>query len=213
MVAHGEHRWPVRDQHDNGAARLEVDDGLAQGDLALGVEIGIRLVEHDQEGIAIQGARQRDALALTTRERFPTFADRGVVAVGQPENQLVRAGGLGRAQHGIGVRLYAHPGDVLGNGAVEQLDCLRDEADMLAELVRVPMVERGAVEPHATMRRPPDAHERAYQRGLAGAARTDDAQRLTRLEGEAHVRDHRLGAARRDHRDMLDIETARRALP
>ena len=93
VVANGEHRRPVRDQHDDGAARLEVGDGLAQGQLALVVEIGVRLVEHDQERVAIERARQRDALALSARERFAAFADRGVIAVRQPEDQLVRAGG------------------------------------------------------------------------------------------------------------------------
>ena len=81
---------------------------------------------------------------------------------------------------------------------------------MLAEQVRIPLVERGAVEPHATVRRPPDAHEGAHQRGLAGAARTDDAQRLAGRERKADVGDNRLGAARRDDGDVLDIEAARR---
>ena len=90
----------------------------------------------------------------------------------------MRAGRSRRAQHRLGVRSDAHPGDVFGDGAVEQLDRLRDESDVPAEHLRVPLVERGAVEPHAALRRPPDADERAHQRGLAGAARTDDAQRL-----------------------------------
>ena len=49
--------------------------------VAFGVEIGIRLVEHDQERIAIERARERDALALPGRQRAAVFADLGVVAV------------------------------------------------------------------------------------------------------------------------------------
>jgi hypothetical protein len=43
VVANGEHRRPMRDQHDNRSAGLEVGDGLAQSKLAIVVEIGVRL--------------------------------------------------------------------------------------------------------------------------------------------------------------------------
>jgi hypothetical protein len=125
----------------------------------------------------------------------------------------VRAGGAGRAEHRIGIRLDAHSGDVLGDGSVEQLDRLRDEADMLAELVRIPLVERGAVEPHATFGRPPDAHKGAYQRGLAGAAWTDDPQRLALIESEAHVGDNRFRAYLFKSITHLGVDTRGRLRP
>ena len=181
VVANGQHRRPMRDQHDDGAARLEVDDRLAQRALAFVVEIGIRLVEHNEKGVAKERARQSDALSLSARERFSSFADRGVIAVRQPEDHIVCAGGAGRTQHSIGIRLDAHSCDVFRDGAVEQLDRLRDEADMLAELLRIPVVERGTVQAHVALGRPPDAHESAHQRSLAGTARPDDAQCLSAL--------------------------------
>jgi hypothetical protein len=66
-----------------------------------------------------------------------------------------------------------------------------------------------AIEPHRAARRRPDANDGAYQAGLAGAARPDDAERFARLEPEVHVGDDRLVAARDNHGDLLDIECAR----
>ena len=78
---------------------------------------------------------------------------------------------------------------------------------MLAERVRIPLVERGAVEPHRAARRRPDADQAAHQRGLAGAARTDDAERLAGLEARScTLATIGLRAARRDDGDMLDVE-------
>ena len=69
-------------------------DRLGQGFVTLGVEIGVRLVEHDQERVAIERARQRDPLPLSGRKRRPAFADLGLIAVRQAQDQLVDAGGL-----------------------------------------------------------------------------------------------------------------------
>src|SRR6516164_612204 len=52
------------DQHNDRSARLEIDDRLVQGRLALAVEVRVRLVEDDKERVAIQGACERDALPL-----------------------------------------------------------------------------------------------------------------------------------------------------
>jgi hypothetical protein len=68
--------------------------------------------------------------------------------------------------------------DVLRDGAAEQFDVLRQIADMAAEHVGRPLVERGAVEPHLAAHRLPDADQRADQRRFAGAARADHAEPL-----------------------------------
>ena len=67
---------------DDAAAGPDTQDGLREGLLALAVEIRIRLVQHDQERIAIERAGQRDALPLAGREHGPAFADLGLVALG-----------------------------------------------------------------------------------------------------------------------------------
>ena len=52
-------------------------------------------------GIGEQRARQRDALALTARQREALLADDRVVAVREPQDELVR---LGRARRGLDLR-------------------------------------------------------------------------------------------------------------
>ena len=52
------------DDHD-AAARAHAENRLGQRLLAFGIEIGIGLVEHDQERIAIERARERDPLLLS----------------------------------------------------------------------------------------------------------------------------------------------------
>src|SRR5689334_19088085 len=59
-----ENAGPVADDDDHGAIPLYRGDRLVQGRLALGVQVGVRLVQHDQPGSAQQRACQADALAL-----------------------------------------------------------------------------------------------------------------------------------------------------
>ena len=60
------------------------------------VEVGVRLVEDHQLGVAVQRTRQRDALALPGREQRAVRVDHGVVALGQREDQLVHLRPLAR---------------------------------------------------------------------------------------------------------------------
>ena len=70
----------MRDDDHDAAALAHAEDGAAQRLVALGVEIGIGLVEHHQERIAVERARERDALRLAGRQRRALLADLGLVA-------------------------------------------------------------------------------------------------------------------------------------
>ena len=83
----------VGDDDDDAAALPHREDGLVQGLVAGAVEAGIGLVEHDQERVAVEGAGERDALALAAREGGAAFADAGVVAVRQIEDEFMGASG------------------------------------------------------------------------------------------------------------------------
>ena len=48
--------------------------------LALGVEIGIGFVKHDQEGLAVKRARQRNPLPLAGRQCRTALAEFGLVS-------------------------------------------------------------------------------------------------------------------------------------
>ena len=126
------------------------------------------------------------------RERLPGLADLGVVALGQPQDQLVHVRALRGAHHFGGVRL-AEARDVLRHRAAEELHVLRQVAEVRPELLARPGRDVGAVQAHHARSRLPDADDEARQRRLARRARPDQAERLARreLEGNA-AQDRRL---------------------
>ena len=66
-------------------------------------------------GLAVQGTRERDALALAAREHAAALADLGVVALGQAQDHLVRVGALRGLDDRLGVDI-AQARDVLRHG-------------------------------------------------------------------------------------------------
>ena len=127
---------------------------LRQRLLALGVEVRVRLVQHHQERIADR-ARARAQCAGAARPRAPSRLRRS-------RSRSPAAGaGSARARRPlcrrddrvrIGLRLEAR--DVLRDRAVEQLDVLRQIADVPAERLGRPLIERRAVEADAAAHRP-----------------------------------------------------------
>ena len=139
------------------------------------------------------------------------LAEIGVVAPGQAKDELVDAGDLGRRHHlGVGdVRLEA--GDVVADGAGEQLGVLRQVADVAAEVLAVPGENVGPVEADIAVVGLPDAHHQPRERRLAGARRTDDAQHLARLDLEVDALQDELLRAGRGEVDTLHRQAPRGA--
>ena len=157
---------PMRHHHHDGATFTRRANRTRQRLVALGVEVGIRLVEHDQERIAVQRPRQRDPLRLAGRQRRALLADLGVVALAHLDDHLMHAGLFRGGDDGVGRGLGIEAGDVLRDGAREQFDILRQIADMAAEHIRRPLIERRAVEPHLA------ADRHARRRPARAPART-----------------------------------------
>ena len=81
MVDAGDRARAMGDHHDDAAARAHAEDGVRQRLVAFGVEIGIGLVEHDEERIADR-ARAPARCAAPGRPRARClFADLRLVAV------------------------------------------------------------------------------------------------------------------------------------
>ena len=210
LVEIGERRRAVRDHDDDAAALAHALNGGRQRDVAVGVEIGIGLVEHHQERIAVERPRQPDQLPLSGRECRAAVADPRLEAVRQAQDHLVDAGRLGRREDGLRIGVLVEAADVFGNRAVEQFDVLRQIADVAAERLDVPLLERRLVEADRAAQRRPGADEGAHQRRLAGRARPDHAQPGTRLEREGDVLDERLLLAGCGDRQRLDRQRVRR---
>src|SRR5690349_23813014 len=84
-VGVGDRVQPVGDRNDR-SPLLETIQTLHHELLRLVVERGGGLVKDEDRGVAYQRSRYADPLALPTRERDATLADRGVVAAGHPND-------------------------------------------------------------------------------------------------------------------------------
>jgi hypothetical protein len=58
---------PMRNHDCDSPAGADGENGLGQGGIALGIEVGVGLVENHQERIAIERACERNALCLSRR--------------------------------------------------------------------------------------------------------------------------------------------------
>ena len=68
LVERGHGAWPVRDDDGDAAVGADPGDRVGEGRLAFGIEVGVGLVENEEEGVAEQRAGEADALALAGRE-------------------------------------------------------------------------------------------------------------------------------------------------
>ena len=201
----------MRHHHADAAARPHPLDRLSQRAFALRVEVGVRLIEDDEERIAVQGPSQPDTLALAGRKPVPAVTEFGIVTPRKVQDHLVDARGL-RGRHDIGGRgTILEPGDVLGDGPGKQLGFLGQIADMGPEPLGRPLIEGGAVEPHLSARRGPHPNKAANQAGLARGRWPDHAERLARHEAKAYIHHRGTPGPRRHDRHALDRQARLRS--
>src|SRR5262249_23611703 len=81
---------PVRDQ-ENAAVTRRVERLVDDCPRSLRIEVGGRLVEHEDTGVGEQRPRERQPLPLTARELAAVLADEGVEALRQRRDPLVEA--------------------------------------------------------------------------------------------------------------------------
>ena len=155
----------MRDDHHSRAARFRQLNGGTQCLLAIGVEIGVRLIQQDQFSIAKERTGKTDTLALTTGKLVAIAPYFGLVAGRQRQNHLMRLREHGRGHDVLVPRMFVKAGDGFGHGAAQKLHVLRKIADKLPELVGVPVM--------AGLRRPAGSCRRsAVPAPPSGAARS-----------------------------------------
>ena len=119
----------------------------------------------------------------------------------------MHAGHLGRFHYLFRVDLV-ETGDVLADAAFEQLDVLRQVADVWAKGLLVPAGDIGTVEADHTVLWGPDAHQGTHQRGFTGGTWADDADDGTGRGHEADAADDRGLGARRGDDQVFDLNVA-----
>src|SRR5262249_5035002 len=91
------------------------------------------------------------------------------VTLWQRYNQIVGAGYHRRAQDVILAGFFFEATDIVGYGAVEQGNVLRQIADISAKYVAIPLIEPGPIQTNMPLECRPNAHDRLCQRGFSRA--------------------------------------------
>ena len=158
-----------------------VERGLHQR-LALGIERRGRLVEQQQRRVAQDRARDRDALALAARQRDAALADRRVVALRQPADELVGERELGRRARPPRRVASGRPKRMFSRDRAGEHDgVLRHQRDARAQL-RADRRRRRSTPSNAmrARRRIVEAQQQVEERALARAGRPDERDLLAR---------------------------------
>src|SRR5258707_10221158 len=93
--------------------------------LAIDIEIGVRLVQYDQKGVAEHCAREANPLPLAGGQRGAAFTDLSLVSVRETQNHLMSTRDMGGFDDGLGGCASVKARDVLSDGSVEQRNILR----------------------------------------------------------------------------------------
>ena len=73
----------MSDDYYDATPRPHTQDGFCQCCLAFGIEVGVGLVQHNQERIPIESTCQRYSLALPCGKRLCLFPEFGLITVRQ----------------------------------------------------------------------------------------------------------------------------------
>src|SRR5262245_6730235 len=185
-VGAAHHRQPVRDD-EHGAALHDLAHVALDRLLALVVERAGRLVENEEARIHHEGAGDGDALALPAGQARAALADDGIVALGQLEDEFMRASECRRRNDAVHRHRRIGERDVVAHRGVEQNILLQHHADLPTQPGNIDGGEIDTVDQHASALGHVKPLQQLDERALAGARRADDANHLSRRHVEGHV--------------------------
>ena len=203
FVGLGQNARAVGDHQDTRALGLEAGQGFHERLFPSLIQIGVGLVQDHQFGVAVNGARQGHALALTARQDRALFTNAGLQSLRECVGHLAQSHLINHALHLLHVHL-AKARDVLGQGAVKELHRLGQIAQVWAQFVFVPIEHIGTVEPHLALQGWPQTHDQASECRLARGRGTDDHHRLARCDRKTHSPQNRNLTHRCTGNDALD---------
>ena len=185
-------RATVRDEQRRSGARDSAQGGV---DLVLDAGIDGRrgVVEEQDLGVGQQGARERHALPLTTREGQTLLADDGVIAVRELHDELVRFGGAGCSLD-LGRRGVGPPErDVRGDRIGEEERVLEHDADAASQRLQRRVAHVDAVDGHRARMHVVEPGQQEPDGRLARARAAHERDRLAGRDMQAEVAQHRFG--------------------
>jgi hypothetical protein len=149
----------VRYDDDDAPVAAQGLDSTAQGILAVGVEVRIGLIEHNQKRVAEDSSCKANPLALARGKGHTALADARRVSLRQAQDNVVHASNLSGLQYRVRRRPLIEPADILGHRALEQCHVLRQVADMAPQILVAPLIDGSSVEPHDAMLGRPDSDQ------------------------------------------------------
>ena len=139
-----------------------------------------------------EGPGDGDELLLACADAAAFVVDDGVVSVREAPDEPVDERGSGGGEDVLFGGVGTPVGDVVADRPLEEPGVLQHHPDLGAQVLAPQPGDVDAVEGDAPGVEVVEPHDEVDQRGLAGAGRSDDGNRLTRLDAEAHVLDQRL---------------------
>ena len=191
---------PVRDHDPRAVERAQL---FVHSTLGRGVERAGGFVQDQQRRLAQQRARQRQALALSARQRRAAVREHRVVAHRHLLDRVVQACEPAGVLDAILGHLGVEHRDVVADRGREQPRFLGDDPEAFAQRVQVPAGDLAAVDRDAPRERRVQSGEQPRERGLARAGSADNRDALAGRGVEADVGEHRARLARIGEREPL----------
>ena len=154
-----------------------------------------RLVQHEDQGLAVEGAGEPDALPLPSGEPRTPLPDGGAVALGALLDEPVGAGELRRLDHALHVHLVGGDAerDVLREGAVPQVDRLGNMGDARPPVPNEVTLQRLIADEDRALRRLLQSHQEVREGGLAAPGGPHEADGSPSRDLEVNAPEHLAG--------------------
>ncbi len=150
-------------QHERRAARHHGLERGPQAGLGRRVEVGGRLVQHEDRGVADDRAGDREAPPLAAAEAQAVVADPRPVAVGQGVDDVRELGRLERPSGAVVRQVGVRQCEVVADRRVEQVDPLGDDGDRRPDRVLRQPAQLAAADPDLAGRVVVEAEEQLDQ--------------------------------------------------
>jgi hypothetical protein len=206
LVRERDRRETVRDDQRRPALHHLAQAGANAG-LRRCIDRGGGVVEDKDPRVDREGARDRDPLPLSARERDAALADHRLVPLRQSLDEFVRLREPRDALDLLVAHVGTTEGHVLAHGRGEEERVLRDDPDLAPQRGERDVADVDAVHEYAPRVDVVEARHERGERRLARARVADQRHRRPGLEVEVELLENRAAGQVRE-RDVLEADRA-----
>ena len=177
---------PVSD-HQNGLVPSQGFNGLLQPVLILRVYIGGGFIQNHDGSILQDSPGDGDSLLLAAGKTGATFADDGVIALGQGENEVVATGFLRRSHHFLVGGIGASKLDVIFHRVGKEIDLLKYHGDLIHQVLQSIVLHILTAHKDGAALHIPEPGDEITQCGFPGTAGAHDGGGGSVRDGEGYI--------------------------